>query len=199
MILLLGKLDYLELWYHNTGRWSVAFVADWGVLLLGLELQREQASWQQQQQKQFTTVAKHRNQQLKTNQSASHTHKIQYLILSLLGIFYVYVSMVAVISTKKVYGFACFVLISCSFIVVLVGFLLGVHFVVNGSDVFLYLLLFSVLICCCFICLCPSRPTVVSVRLKIVSARPSIQLPVCPPACLSVYERMNEHQKIKTF
>lgn len=104
MILLLGKLDYLELWYHNTGRWSVAFVADWGVLLLGLELQREQASWQQQQQKQFTTVAKHRNQQLKTNQSASHRHKIQYLILSLLGIFYVYVSMVAVISTKKCMG-----------------------------------------------------------------------------------------------
>lgn len=185
MILLLGKLDYLELWYHNTGRWSVAFVADWGVLLLGLELQREQASWQQQQQKQFTTVAKHRNQQLKTNQSASHTHKIQYLILSLLGIFYVYVSMVAVISTKKVYGFACFVLISCSYIVVLVGFLLGVHFVVNGSDVFF---VFVAIFCTHLLLFYLFMP--VAPHCRICKAedcvRPSVHPTASLSACLSV-------------
>lgn len=192
MILLLGKLDYLELWYHNTGRWSVAFVADWGVLLLGLELQREQASWQQQQQKQFTTVAKHRNQQLKTNQSASHTHKIQYLILSLLGIFYVYVSMVAVISTKKCMGllalfWSAVALLWCWLVSCLVCTLLWM-----AVMFFLYLLLFSVLICCCFICLCPSRPTVVSVRLKIVSVRPPVRPSNCQSVRLPVCLYMNE-------
>lgn len=195
MILLLGKLDYLELWYHNTGRWSVAFVADWGVLLLGLELQREQASWQQQQQKQFTTVAKHRNQQLKTNQSASHTHKIQYLILSLLGIFLCVCKYGCCYIYKKVYGFACFVLISCSFIVVLVGFLLGVHFVVNGSDVFF---VFVAIFCTHLLLFYLFMP--VAPHCRICKAedcvRPSVRPPVRPsnyqsvrlPVCLYMNE-----------